>query len=344
MTIRAVRYRDLDAVREIFISAFREEYGRRGVDIGAQVTRWKKLYPVIRLLATFPNPYRYMLNMHVLDDAGTIRGFIQTTPGNSERSRWHIDYVAVAPESQGRGVGAKLVESVFDRYGALGVKSFTLEVDALNAPALRLYEKLGFRQYAAVTYLQMERAPAPQGVPLPGLRPYVSADAQALFELYLACTPAPVRLVDTRKPGDFAIGFLERSMAAVRRKLKHVADERYVVERDGKVVAFMRVMAQMRALPHTVHLVVNPGYEDLYPALLDQAASVLAAYGPNPVLSWAPDYQPAKQQALEAWGMKVLTLDRCLVRDTMIALKLPVKESVNVADEKAFKPAFTHKI
>jgi ribosomal protein S18 acetylase RimI-like enzyme len=344
MTIRAVRFKDLQAVREIFISAFREEYGRRGVDIGAQVTRWRKLYPLIRVLGCFPNPYRYMLNLQVFDDGGTIRGFIQTTPGNSECSRWHIDYVAVAPDSQGRGVGAKLVESVFDKYGSLGVKSFTLEVDVLNAPALRLYEKLGFRQYANVTYTQMEKAPPTQGLSQPGLRAYTSADAQGLFELYLACTPAPVRLVDTRKPGDFALGMLERGMANVRRQLKHVADERSVVEVDGKIVAYLRVMAQMRALPHTVHLMVNPGYEHLYAPLLDHAAAVLAGYGPQQVLSWAPDYQPAKQQALEAWGMQTLTVDRCLVRDTMIALKLPIKDNVSVVDEKAFKPAYTQKI
>jgi hypothetical protein len=41
--------------------------------------------------------------------------------------------------------------------------------------------------------------------------------------------------------------------------------------------------------------------------------------------------------------MQTLTVDRCLVRDNLIALKLPVKESAQLADEKAFKPAFTHK-
>ena len=43
--------------------------------------------------------------------------------------------------------------------------------------------------------------------------------------------------------------------------------------------------------------------------------------------------------------MQVITVDRCLVRDTMIALKLPVKESTAITtDEKAFKPAFTQKV
>ena len=342
--IRPVRYSDLDRVRAIFESAFREEYGRRGVDIGSQVGRWQKMYPLIRVLGLFPNPYRYMLNLYVLEDEGQICGFIQCTPGNEEKTRWHIDYVAVAPDCQGRGLGVQLVEAVFERYGALGVKCFTLEVDAQNAPALRLYEKLGFRQYAAVTYYQMEKPAKPQSVEPPsGLRPYRSRDAQALYELYLASTPAPVRLVDSRKPADFAVGFIDRTMAEMRRGLKQVADERFVIEENGKVVAYLRVMAQMRALPHTVHLMVHPGYDHLYAGLLDQAARVLSAYPENTVLSWAPDYQASKQQALVEWGMQPLTVDRCLVRDNLIALKLPAKETINVADDKAFKPAFTHK-
>lgn len=342
--IRSVRYSDLDAVRSIFESAFREEYGRRGVDIGSQVGRWQKMYPLIRVLGLFPNPYRYMLNLFVMEEEGKICGFIQCTPGNGEKTRWHIDYVAVAPDCQGRGLGVKLVEAVFERYGALGVKCFTLEVDAQNAPALRLYEKLGFRQYAAVTYYQTEKPakPNPEAA-VPAVRAYRSRDAQGLYELYLASTPAPVRLVDSRKPSDFAVGFIDRSMAEMRRGLKQVADERFVVEENGKIVAYLRVMAQMRALPHTVQIMVHPGYEHLYGGLLEQAARVLSQYPENTVLSWAPDYQPSKQQALTDWGMKPLTVDRCLVRDNLIALKLPVKESAQLADDKAFKPAFTHK-
>ncbi len=342
--IRAVRYSDLDEVRRIFIAAFNEEYGRRGVDIAAQVSRWKRMYPLIRTLACFPNPYRYMLNVHVLEEDGRIQGFIQTSPGNQGRTRWHIDFVAVAPECQGKGLGVRLVEHVFERYGALGVKCFTLEVDHANVPALRLYEKLGFRQYAAVTYYQMEKPPAPRGAAPAGLRPFRGRDAQALYELYLATTPAPVRLVDTRQASDFALGLVERAMAGMRRQMKHVADERFVVEVEGKVVAYLRVMAQMRALPHTVQLIVHPGYEHLYGPLLDQAAIVLTAFEPQMVLAWAPDYQPAKQQAFTDWGMTALTVDRCLVRDSLIMLKLPVhNKEVGLADDKAFKPAFTHR-
>lgn len=342
--IRSVRYNDLDEVRRIFVAAFNEEYGRRGVDIAAQVGRWKKRYPLLRALSCFPNPYRYMLNVHVLEEEGQMQGFIQTSPGNKEQTRWHIDFVAVAPECQGRGLGARLVEGVFEKYGERGVRCFTLEVDHQNVPALRLYEKLGFRQYAAVTYCQLARQPEPTGEPPAGLRAFRPRDAQGLYELWLAATPAPVRLVDTKKPSDFANGLVERGMASLRRQLGHVADERFVVEAGGKIVAYLRVMAQLRDLPHTVQLMVHPGYEHLYQPVLDQAAQVLQAHRPQMVLAWAPDYQPSKQAALKAWGCETITVDRCLVRDSLIMLKLPAhgKDAVSLADDKAFKPAFTN--
>jgi ribosomal protein S18 acetylase RimI-like enzyme len=341
--IRPVRFSDLNAVRRIFISAFREEYGRRGVDIGAQVGRWQKTYPLICLLRAFPNPYRYLVNLFVLEEKGEIAGFIQTTPGNQERSRWHIDYVAVAPEFQGRGIGSRLVGAVFERYGALGVNCFTLEVDALNAPALKLYEKLCFRKYASVTYMQMEKQPAvTDDKEFAGLRNARWGDKQGLYELYLAATPAPVRLVDQRGPSDFAQGPLDKGMSALRTRLKQVADLRFVVEEKGQIVAYLRVMAQWRALPHTVQLMVHPGYQHLYPRLLTQAAGILKNYPERSILAWAPDYQLAKQNALTDWGMRPLTVDRCLVRDNLIALKLPLKESLGAQEEKVFKPAFTH--
>ena len=68
------------------------------------------------------------------------------------------------------GYGVRLVEHVFERYGAQGVKCFTLEVDAANRPALGLYDKLGFRRYATTTYYQAPAQPAPRGERMVALR------------------------------------------------------------------------------------------------------------------------------------------------------------------------------
>lgn len=55
-----------------------------------------------------------------------------------------IQTVAVAPQEQGRGTGGILVSALLRRSMQLGVTALRLEVRADNAPALRLYERLGF--------------------------------------------------------------------------------------------------------------------------------------------------------------------------------------------------------
>jgi GNAT superfamily N-acetyltransferase len=342
---RRVRYSDLDRVREIFIAAFREEYGRRGVDIGAQVSRWKRAYPLLKLLAQFPNPYRYALNLHVWEEDGCVLGFIMTSPGNRERTRWHIDFVAVAPDTQGRGLGARLVEGVFDTYGACGVKLFTLEVDQDNGPALRFYDKLGFRRYASVTYYTREAPPVGPSAPTSGFRPMVASDAAAVFEMHAGCLPAAVRHIDSRTCADFAWGPSERAVARLRRALGHQDDQRWVLEEGGRPVAWVRVLAQLRPLPHTVHLLTLPGQEHQHPRLLEKAAEVLAAFPPRQVLAWASDHTPAKQQALLDWGMAPLTVDHSLVRDSLITIKLPAhgQPAVGLGEDTGFKPCFTQR-
>jgi ribosomal-protein-alanine N-acetyltransferase len=56
---------------------------------------------------------------------------------------WHLMNVAVDPASRRRGIGRALLEEMFDRAGR--DRQFTLEVRTSNAPAIALYEQLGFR-------------------------------------------------------------------------------------------------------------------------------------------------------------------------------------------------------
>ncbi|MEB3283928.1 MAG: GNAT family N-acetyltransferase [Candidatus Sericytochromatia bacterium] len=340
--LRRLRYSDLESVRNIYLSAFREEYGRRGVDIGAQVKRWKQLYPLLKVLMCFPNPYRHVINVHVWEEDGRLLGFIQTSPGNRQQTRWHIDFVAVAPEAQGRGLGARLVEGIFEVYGARGIKTFTLEVDQHNAPALRLYHKLGFRQYASTTYLNAPQQPIAPPEESSGFRPCKYEDAAELLALHLANLPPQAKVVDGRSLDDFRVSRFEALAHTLRGLLKHHDDHRLVLEERGRPVAYLRVVAQYRNLPHTLYLLAMPGRDEMYPVLLQRAAQILKNYPQRMVLAWASDYNPGKLKALEDWGLQPFTIDHALVRDSLITLKLPnTANEVPRADEKAFKPAFT---
>jgi len=54
--------------------------------------------------------------------------------------------IAVLPEFRKQGIGEKLILTLIDELSQAGVTSISLEVRVSNAPAISLYEKLGFSQ------------------------------------------------------------------------------------------------------------------------------------------------------------------------------------------------------
>ena len=54
--------------------------------------------------------------------------------------------IAVDPAYQRRGLGRELLEAVIDEVEKRGVATLWLEVRASNAPAIALYESLGFNE------------------------------------------------------------------------------------------------------------------------------------------------------------------------------------------------------
>ena len=55
-----------------------------------------------------------------------------------------ITNIVVDERWRGRGIGRELTQGLLDAGAAMGLGAFTLEVRAGNAPAIRLYESLGF--------------------------------------------------------------------------------------------------------------------------------------------------------------------------------------------------------
>jgi ribosomal protein S18 acetylase RimI-like enzyme len=61
-----------------------------------------------------------------------------------EPGEWYLPAMSVKPEARGKGVGATLLDDAVTRAGEAGATSITLDVDAKNSGARRLYEKHGF--------------------------------------------------------------------------------------------------------------------------------------------------------------------------------------------------------
>lgn len=58
----------------------------------------------------------------------------------------HLLNITVKPESQGRGLGLRLLEQLMSQARQLGARECFLEVRASNQAAYRLYERYGFNE------------------------------------------------------------------------------------------------------------------------------------------------------------------------------------------------------
>ena len=81
------------------------------------------------------------------------------------RTTAHVCQVSVAPEAQGRGLGAALVTAALRAFAEQGLDAATLSVTVGNTRAHRLYELLGFRVHRAFAAHAWARPPFDIQVP-----------------------------------------------------------------------------------------------------------------------------------------------------------------------------------
>ena len=77
----------------------------------------------------------------VAEKAGRVVGLcgVQNISGDGE-----ITNVSVSGDCRREGVAYKMLKQLLERGHGIGISDYTLEVRAKNAPAIGLYERLGF--------------------------------------------------------------------------------------------------------------------------------------------------------------------------------------------------------
>jgi GNAT superfamily N-acetyltransferase len=77
--------------------------------------------------------------------------------GRREESTW-LGGVGVVPSRRGAGVGESLTRALLDQAREAGAREMVLEVIVENAPAIALYEKLGFERTRKLEVLSLAAA------------------------------------------------------------------------------------------------------------------------------------------------------------------------------------------
>ncbi|MFW5867396.1 MAG: GNAT family N-acetyltransferase [Armatimonadota bacterium] len=80
------------------------------------------------------------------DDSGAVVGYITTTT-DEESGIGRIPNLAVAPNTQGQGIGKKLINAAIDRFEELGMELIKIETLATNEVGRALYPRFGFEDF-----------------------------------------------------------------------------------------------------------------------------------------------------------------------------------------------------
>ena len=71
--------------------------------------------------------------------------------GGYEGHRDWVNYLAVAPEYQGKGYARQIMEDLEKRLLALGCPKLNLQIRSSNVDVIRFYEALGYKADACVS-------------------------------------------------------------------------------------------------------------------------------------------------------------------------------------------------
>lgn len=77
------------------------------------------------------------------DESEQALGYLTASISSSNEGR--IGLVAVCPAARGRGIGCHLVQHALERLESCSIKTVRVATQGTNVPALRLYERCGFK-------------------------------------------------------------------------------------------------------------------------------------------------------------------------------------------------------
>lgn len=81
----------------------------------------------------------------IAEDEGQIVGFVMGVVPQRFRETYFLWQIGVAPPSQGKGIGKKLLGEVEKEVKKKGLRRIEVTIDPLNLPSRKLFEKTGYR-------------------------------------------------------------------------------------------------------------------------------------------------------------------------------------------------------
>lgn len=323
-------YRDLRQVTALIAETFGADLDAEGQAALREMQALGWLGPLVAFVLAADPQLQRMLQGYVWIEEGRVVGNLSLQSGLRYGERWHISNVAVAPAYRGRGIARALVEAALEEVEREGGGWATLQVEAENEAACRLYARLGFEALGGMACLHLAEPPAtpPPTTLIPSLRPWRADDWHGEYELARAVTPGllqwwqPLRSEAFRRYPEDWLG------EAFNRLIGRQRTYRWVVEGGAGVRAGLRPAPTLAASlwlravgwrgEHHLRLMVHPEARGaLEEPLLRQALAVLSACPPRPTVAQHPAEDQQAIAAFLAHGFRV--------RRTLVAMRKRIR-------------------
>ena len=126
---------------------WRDDFARLNIE---WLERWFVVEAIDREVLSDPETHILAAGGHVLfaiDDAGHAVGTVALR--HEGQGVYELTKMAVEPAQRGSGVGRLLMQHALDVFGQTDGRELFLESSSLLAPALKLYESVGFVHHPA---------------------------------------------------------------------------------------------------------------------------------------------------------------------------------------------------
>jgi len=193
-------WRDGRAVANLLESAFRDEIID---DTGQRLINALRNYAMFDAFAFgFGTGFVWIEDGQVIGNASAQKNY-------TRRNTWVIGNVATAPEHRNRGIGRAVVEACVSYAMNRGARYVALQADVTNAPALHLYQKLGFERDGEVSHYMrpsVKTQPASHLDAVNSIRKARWSDRQAVWALAMRNMPDVLTYAEPYDAGIYRLG------------------------------------------------------------------------------------------------------------------------------------------
>jgi ribosomal protein S18 acetylase RimI-like enzyme len=297
--------RDMGQIVALVEEAFAGNLTRQSREALRELKIMSHFGPVLWLLDRISPGFRETFRGFVWVEEGRVVGNVSVGRIAPHSLRWLISNVAVRPDYQGRGIAHHLVQAAIDLAREHGGKWAILQVHTDNVPACRLYQDLGFGQFAAATKLRLEKVEPVAFTPARNsmLRRRSYSEGWKEYELALAATSQEAQWLRPVRDDHFTIGLDQWLSKWLHNLIKGRREHRLAVEEGGRFIATLTVQASRRRGEHRLKLMVHPDHRgQLEEMLVTKALSILGDYPQREVAVTHPAEHREAIEALKLHG------------------------------------------